>query len=193
VDEGMMITMDGSKSSDADDGIALYLWKQVSGIPVTLSDSTAIQPKFTAPKGIAKKEALEFSLNVKDNGGLQSADSCVVSVEPVDQTQPLAMHVAGITINLQKGRGNRSRAIAYVSIVDDFGNTVNGATVTGNWTLGGKFLNTSSAATNGDGTATLVSKYVKKARGNFAVSITDVVKDGFIYDPIDNTESAIAP
>ena len=160
----------------------MYLWKQVSGVPVTLSDSTAIQPNFTAPKGIAKKESLEFSLSVKDKGGLQGSDSCVVSVEPAIQAQPLALHIASISIEFDK-KGRNYKAIAYVKIVDDSANVVEGATVTGDWTVNGTYLSTSSVSTYTNGISELVSNPAKvKSVDEFAFSITDVSKDGFIYE-----------
>ena len=108
VDEGTTVTLDGSKSADADDGIALDLWKQVSGIPVTLSDTTAIQSSFTAPEGITKKESLEFNLTVEDGGGLQSSDSCVVSVTPVIQQQISELTVSSISVRLDSYSNNKT-------------------------------------------------------------------------------------
>ena len=44
-----MVTLNGSNSSDPDNGIASYEWTQISGPLVTLSDNTGAQPTFTAP------------------------------------------------------------------------------------------------------------------------------------------------
>ena len=189
VDEGTTVTLDGSKSSDADDGVVLHLWKQVSGIPVTLSDTTAIQSSFTAPKGITKKESLEFNLTVEDGGGLQSSDSCVVSVTPVIQQQPSELNVSSIYIRLDK-KGRNFKAIADVTITNVSGYIIEGASVIGNWAINGKYLNTSSGSTNIEGKATLVSNPIKAKSGDiFSISISDVVKDGFLYNPINNSES----
>jgi hypothetical protein len=84
VDEGVAVTLDGSNSSDPDDGIASYLWTQTGGTPVTLSDTSAVQPTFTAPGVDEDGEALTFQLTVTDNGGLQSSDTCIVNVSNVD-------------------------------------------------------------------------------------------------------------
>jgi len=80
VDEGVTVTLDGSDSSDPDDGIASYLWEQTDGIPVTLSDSMAVQPSFAAPNVEPSGDSLWFRLTVTDHGGLQSTDSCLVNV-----------------------------------------------------------------------------------------------------------------
>ena len=193
VDEGTTVTLDGSKSSDADDGIALHLWKQVSGIPVTLSDTTGIQSSFTAPKGITKKESLEFNFTVEDGGGLQSSDSCVVSVIPVIQ-QPLSeLHVSSITITTDK-KGRNYKAIADVTITSDSGDIIEGASVIGNWSVNGNYLNTSSGLTDTEGNVTLVSNPIKVESGDiFSISISDIVKDGFLFNPINNSGSLTVP
>jgi len=80
VDEGVTVMLDGSNSSDPDDGIGSYQWVQTAGPPVTLSRTTAIQPTFTAPSVGPGGASLTFQLTVADNGGLQSMDSCVVNV-----------------------------------------------------------------------------------------------------------------
>jgi hypothetical protein len=89
VDENMTLTLNGSNSNDPDGSITEYLWEQISGHQVTLSDSTAIQPSFTAPY-VSGDEDLVFQLTVTDNEGSQSTDFCVVSVSDLIQNlEPL--------------------------------------------------------------------------------------------------------
>ena len=193
VDEGTTVTLDGSESLDADDGIALYLWKQVSGIPVTLSDTTAIQSTFSAPQGITKTESLEFSLTVEDGGGLQSSESCVVSVIPAIQQQLSVISVLSISIELNK-KGRNFKAIADVSTTSDSGDIIEGASVIGNWAVNGKYLNTSSGSTNTEGKATLVSNPIKVKSGDiFSLTISDILKDGYLFDPISKSGSLTVP
>jgi hypothetical protein len=49
VDAGSVVTLDGSSSLDIDGGITAYLWTQVGGPAVALSDPASSQPSFTAP------------------------------------------------------------------------------------------------------------------------------------------------
>jgi len=89
VEVGVTVTLDGSNSSDQDDGIGSYQWAQTGGPAVTLSDPTAVQPTFLAPNVGTGGASLTFSLTVTDQFGLQNADTCVVNVS-FDNTPPTA-------------------------------------------------------------------------------------------------------
>ena len=80
VRRGARVTLDGSNSSDTDDGIVSYRWRQISGRPVTLSDSAAEAPTFRAPSDGRSGKSFGFRLTVTDEGGLRSADTCVVRI-----------------------------------------------------------------------------------------------------------------
>jgi hypothetical protein len=80
VAEGATVTLDGSNSTDPDDGITSYLWTQTGGTPVTLSSTTVFRPSFTAPNVGPSGESLTFQLTVTDSGGLQSTATCIVNV-----------------------------------------------------------------------------------------------------------------
>jgi hypothetical protein len=80
--EGTLVTLDGSASSDPDDGIGSYLWSQVEGDPVSLTDSTSPATSFTAPKSDSYGKNLKFKLTVKDLGGLQGTADSAVYVSP---------------------------------------------------------------------------------------------------------------
>ena len=81
VKEGMVVTLDGSQSSDPDDGITSYDWEQFAGSPaVILSDARAVRPTFTAPVVPANGTVLGFRLTVTDRGGQRSTDTCTVTV-----------------------------------------------------------------------------------------------------------------
>jgi hypothetical protein len=72
VDEVTTVILDGSNSSDPDDGIESYRWKQVAGPSVTLSNPQAAKPTFLAPNVSEGGTSLTFELTVTDSGGLQS-------------------------------------------------------------------------------------------------------------------------
>jgi len=83
VDAGVLVTLDGSGSSDADGTIAGYTWTQTTGTPtVTLSSRTVAQPTFQAPT-VTGATTLTFSLIVRDDRGANSITSTVdITVNP---------------------------------------------------------------------------------------------------------------
>ena len=80
VAEGSLVTLDGSRSTDSDDGIRTYTWHQTTGTAVHLSGANTPNPTFTAPSAGNGTEGLTFELTVTDNGGLSHRDSVVVEV-----------------------------------------------------------------------------------------------------------------
>jgi hypothetical protein len=80
VSEGQAVLLNGSNSTDPDDGIASYHWVQIGEPTVNLSDPNAMQPTFTTPDVGSEGAALTFELTVKDHNGNQGKDMCVVNV-----------------------------------------------------------------------------------------------------------------
>jgi len=80
VSEGSVVTLDGSASTDTDDGIASYAWVQTDGPVVTLSNPAAIKPTFTTPDVGMAGDVLTFELTVTDMGGLMATDSVSINV-----------------------------------------------------------------------------------------------------------------
>jgi hypothetical protein len=87
VDEGDVVTLDGTGSTDPDGTISAYLWEQIAGISVTLSSTTASQPTFTAP-AVAFPSSLQFRLTVTDNNAATHADTVYITVLDVPSNLP---------------------------------------------------------------------------------------------------------
>ena len=89
VKQGAAVTLSGS-GADPDSGDTLsYAWTQ-SGTPaVTLSDSAAASPTFTAPAGLSADTALTFTLRVTDARGLYAEDSVTVAISGQSPLTPL--------------------------------------------------------------------------------------------------------
>ena len=80
VNEGDLVTLDGSASFDPDGESLSCEWRQVSGTPVDIADMTAPSLAFTAPSVTAPGEALQFELTVADVQQLRSSAVCEVYV-----------------------------------------------------------------------------------------------------------------
>lgn len=80
IDEGAVVTLNGSNSYDPDGNIDSYEWTQVGEQTVELSDPTAVLPTFTAPDVSPGGLSLTFKLKVIDVLGLFSEDTCIVNI-----------------------------------------------------------------------------------------------------------------
>lgn len=88
VGEGVLVTLDGSKSSDPNNDQLFYSWEQTAGPVVTIGNRTAVKPTFTAPTVLAGAK-LTFRLTVSD-GSLQSSDTVDVTVNNTVNEAPEA-------------------------------------------------------------------------------------------------------
>lgn len=99
VASGVVVTLSAAGSTDPDVGDVLnYAWSQSSGTGVTLSDSAAVSPTFTAPTldPADPSETLIFSLLVSDDqGGTSAADTVTITVDP--PAAPATCETAGQT------------------------------------------------------------------------------------------------
>jgi hypothetical protein len=76
--KGALVTLEGSASSDPDDGLAAWEWAQVSGPPVTLAGASTAVATFTAPDTVGA--VLLFRLTVRDRAGQAATDTVQVTV-----------------------------------------------------------------------------------------------------------------
>ncbi|MGD9161933.1 MAG: PKD domain-containing protein, partial [Desulfobacteraceae bacterium] len=84
VNEGSIVYLNGSNSSDPDGDALTYQWTQASGPAVTLDNSSAVQPSFNSPYIESEGESITFQLTVTDEGSLQSTDTCIVNIVSVN-------------------------------------------------------------------------------------------------------------
>ncbi|MDP2337610.1 MAG: PKD domain-containing protein [Bacteroidota bacterium] len=82
LNEGVVVTLDGTASSDPDNNTLAFLWTAPAGI--TLSSNTAIQPTFTAPEVNADTN-YTFSLVVRDGIANSPTDQVIITVKQVNK------------------------------------------------------------------------------------------------------------
>ena len=80
VEEGDMVALDGFNSTDPNDNIISYSWKQTGGAKVNLTNPNEAEATFIAPNVGTEPEMLILQLTVIDAEGLQDIDTCAVQV-----------------------------------------------------------------------------------------------------------------
>ncbi|RJP86590.1 MAG: VWA domain-containing protein [Desulfobacteraceae bacterium] len=81
VNEGGLVTLNGSASSaSTPDGQLSFMWAQLSGTAVELSDPQSVSPVFTAPMTGPEGVNLVFELTVTDSTSSSASDTVTIAV-----------------------------------------------------------------------------------------------------------------
>ena len=118
VDEGDLVTINGSASADFDDGIASYAWTQANGPPnINVGAVIGHTLQFTAPQLVYPQNGkLEFTLTVTDHAGMSSSETCKVNIQ--DATPPVLTVPGDITAEATGASG--AQVTYIVTAVDAY-------------------------------------------------------------------------
>ena len=174
VNEGVVVTLDGSASSDGDGNTLTYKWTSPSGI--TLSSATAAKPTFTAPE-VAANTDYTFTLVVNDGTVNSAADQVVITAKQVDK--PPFVKIAIGDVSVEKGAADQVIDLKTIFADDDvidvlsynIASNSNNQVVTA--TINGTNLTLSFSKTN-IGTSDIVIKATsngKEAESTFKVEV----------------------
>jgi hypothetical protein len=157
----------------------------IDAIPCTGEPTPALAgsgEEFTVA-GLAPLTTYFFAMKTADEASNQSALSNIASTTTSDSITQ-SMHISAIDMSL-KMTGIRVNAIATVSIVDEFGNPVVGATVYGQWS--DATSDADSGVTDTKGQVEFTSDKLKTTPGTtFTATVVNITKDGWDYDPGSN-------
>jgi PKD repeat protein len=155
------------QSTDSDGTVVAWSWDFGDG-----NTSTQQNPTHT----YASANTYTVTLTVTDD---DSATDSVSKSVTVSETQGGELHVQSINLSL-KTAGPNNTCKAEVTIVDEYGSPVAGATVTGDFS--GDVTGTDSGITDASGKVTLSIK-IKSPVTTFTFCVTDVSLSGWTYVP----------
>lgn len=134
------------------------------------------------------------SKSVTVNPDAQSASTADFALKPVSPPPSVGkIYVSNIDmsfITAIAGKNTFYTAVVTVSIIDEKGKPVEGATISGLWS--GLTSGSSSGVTSADGIATLQSSKIKNPKSGkyFTFTIENIVKEGWEYIPDKDKNSA---
>lgn len=178
----LTVNFSSAGSYDPDGSITAYDWQFGDG-----GSSSEPNPVYV----YANPGTYQATLVAYDDGGLSSAASVTITVQSAPQIK--RVYVASIAMSYSTNRRGTSTASAVVTVRDESGKAVSGATVTGSWS--GLASANGTATTNRKGQASFKSPSVKGG-GTFFFTVTGVTASGFGYDSglnVETTDSVTIP
>ena len=118
------------------------------------------------------------------NSAGNSASSNIANATTLSASGGAIIYVENISVSRQAINGNRFRGAATVSIYDDAGLSVAGATVNGDFS--GTTSSSESEVTDVNGQITVYSGGKKNPNGEWCFEVTNVSLTGSTYDPLLN-------
>jgi PKD repeat protein len=158
-------------SNDPDGSIVAYAWDFGDG-----GSSSEANPSHTYNAA----GTYQASLTVTDDDGTSQGDTVVITVTGATQDE---LHVQEQTVTRQTRR-KWARGLDRVLITDQNNQPVGGVTVTAVYS--GPNQGQVSGTTKNNGRVVLTTDAVRNPQGTWCFEVTEVSKDGYVYDPAAN-------
>jgi PKD repeat protein len=162
------VAFSSAGSYDPDGTIASYLWNFRDG-------STSSEPNPTHTFTTAG--SYNVRLTVTDNSG--GTGSAQVTITVTGGCTTNCLHSTAITLTARK-MGGTVTVKGRVTVKNELGATIQGATVSITWTLPGGGTVSQQANTNAQG---LASFQTSGTSGTYTLTVTNITKSGYTFDP----------
>ncbi len=126
-----------------------------------------------------------ITAEVTDSGGKTGSDSISITVG-TPPTEPTTVSVASITYATEGGRKQDKHLLVTVALVDDFDDSVAGASVSIDLFRDGNLVAYGTATTGTGGTVTFTLKNARA--GHYTTTVTNVSAEGLTWDRIQPKE-----
>ncbi|MCG8348396.1 MAG: PKD domain-containing protein [Chloroflexales bacterium] len=167
----MTVAFRADGSNDLDGTVETYAWDFGDG--TTASDPNPAHTYLTAGTYVA-------TLTVTDNRGATDSDRVTITVAPNPTGEPSLRSTA---IELST---SHAFVIGRVSIANETGAQIEGATVHATWTRPDGGILTQTATSQSNGEALFV---IRGGSGAYTLMITDITKADYVFDPANSVLS----
>ena len=116
-----------------------------------------------------------------DYSGLDANDVSVTNIDDDSPNEPTMVSVSSVLYSTQGGGGSRDLVVT-VSLENDFGTPVEGASVSIEVSSEPDFLESKTGTTDPGGSATFIFKLAPY--GTYTTTVTDVLAAGLVWDGI---------
>ncbi|NNF33921.1 MAG: multicopper oxidase domain-containing protein, partial [Saprospiraceae bacterium] len=180
-------TIDLNWDDNSSDEDGFNIEKSTDGVNFSFLASVGTDVSTYSDNGLTASTTYYYRVSAYNGGGNSAVSNTANATTLPDGGGGSAMHVSDITVTRDALNGNRFRGVATVTIVDQNGAAVSGATVNGSFS--GPSSGNESGVTDASGQVSFNSRAVKNPSGDWCFEVTNVTKTGSTYDSGSNVET----
>ncbi|MHC5025611.1 MAG: hypothetical protein ACYTGR_02485 [Planctomycetota bacterium] len=181
-----VVNLDWTDNGEPD--LAGYLvYRSEAGGPYVQLTPAPVGPSEYADSTVTNGTVYTYVVSAVDTASNESEASGEASAVPAPPGVPTSVHVAAIVLSTESVGGGEKRGRAEVLVLNDLGDPVAGASVTGDFA--GDVSGTVTAATGADGIAVLLTASTARGNVQFELCVTEVDASPLNYDEGTNVET----